>query len=125
VRRASAAIVAAVAVAVGGCGPVQSSDRDGTWSLTYTLPSHPAPCAVEDQTTPCRWDATASGNGVGDSFTVGTSPTGYVVAYDNGTVLFFKDPDAPASTAIVTCPFGEWVTPFDDNGHTSWTCEGP
>lgn len=29
-----------------------------------------APCQTEDQTTPCYWDATTHGNGLGQSFIV-------------------------------------------------------
>jgi len=49
-----------------------------------------APCKEEDgsgQALPCRWDATASGNGVGLSFTVRRATDGGVdYIYDNGKV---------------------------------------
>jgi len=54
-------------------------------SLLAVVLSISTPCATEDSTN-CRWDASAQGNGMGTSFiTVGTEAD-YTIYYETGLV---------------------------------------
>lgn len=60
-RKAVATTITAIAI-LTGCTTTHTTATD--WTRGYQ------PCATEDSTGPCYWDATRQGNGKGRSFTV-------------------------------------------------------